>query len=46
LFEKTTPPTRQTSQVKEYELQIGRMVYKLYDFTLEEIAVVESFNKK
>lgn len=29
------------AQVKEYERQIDRMVYKLYDLTPEEIAIVE-----
>ncbi|HGJ64534.1 TPA: hypothetical protein ENS27_03995, partial [bacterium] len=35
-----TNPTKQ-SKVKEYEHQIDEMVYKLYDLTPEEIAIVE-----
>jgi len=30
------------AKVKEYEKEIDRMVYKLYDLTDDEIAVVES----
>ena len=33
------------SKVKEYEQQIDRLVYKLYDLTEEEITIVEN-NKK
>ena len=29
------------AKVKEYERQIDDMVYKLYDLTIEEIAIVE-----
>jgi len=32
-------------KVKEYEKQIDGLVYKLYDLNLEEIEVVENFNK-
>jgi len=33
-------------KVKEYEKQIDRMVYKLYDLTNDEIKIVENFNSK
>ena len=33
------------AQVKTLEKQIDQLVYKLYDLTLEEIAIVENFNK-
>ena len=29
------------SKVREYEKQIDRLIYKLYDLTLDEIAIVE-----
>ena len=34
------------SKVEEYERQIDRIVYKLYDLTLEEIEIVENSSKK
>ncbi len=37
-------PSKQ-SQVKTLEKQIDQLVYKLYDLTPEEIAIVENFNK-
>jgi hypothetical protein len=40
-----TNPAKQ-AKVKDLERQIDQMVYKLYDLTPEEIAVVEGFNKK
>jgi pantothenate kinase len=33
--------TTEQSKVGEYEAEIDRMVYKLYDLTPEEIAIVE-----
>jgi hypothetical protein len=33
-------------KVKEYERQINEMVYKLYNFTPEEIEIVEGFKNK
>ena len=33
--------TDKQAKVKEYERQIDQMVYKLYDLTPEEIAIVE-----
>jgi len=33
------------SQVQLLESQIDQLVYKLYDLTPEEIAIVEGFNK-
>jgi hypothetical protein len=38
-------PTKQ-AKVKEYERQIDRMVYKLYDLTEKEIQTIESSNKE
>jgi hypothetical protein len=32
-------------EVKKYEKQIDQMVYKLYDLTPEEIAIIESGKK-
>jgi len=37
-------PTKQ-ARVKTLEKQIDQLVYKLYDLTPEEIAIVENFNK-
>ena len=34
------------SHVKTLENQINQLVYKLYDLTPEEIAIVENFNKR
>ncbi len=34
------------SKSKEYERQIDQMVYKLYDITKEEIAIIEQFVAK
>jgi len=33
-------------EVREYEKQIDRLVYKFYDLTPEEIEIVENLNKK
>jgi hypothetical protein len=33
------------AKVKEYEKQIGRLVYKLYNLTPEEIEIVENSSK-
>jgi adenine-specific DNA-methyltransferase len=33
------------SKVKVYEREIDKLVYRLYDLTLEEIAIVENFTK-
>jgi len=38
--------TAKREQVKELERQIDQMVYKLYDLTPEEIAIVEGVNCK
>ncbi|MFH0796245.1 MAG: hypothetical protein V2A65_04220 [Candidatus Omnitrophota bacterium] len=34
------------AKIKEYECQVDRMIYKLYDLTKEEIAIVEQFGMK
>ena len=38
--------SKDKDKIKEYEHQIDQVVYKLYDFTEEEIKIVENFQKK
>jgi|WetSurMetagenome_2_1015567.scaffolds.fasta_scaffold00416_10 adenine-specific DNA-methyltransferase len=43
--EDYTNNSENQNKVKEYEKQIDQMVYKLYDFTPEEVDIIENSNK-